>query len=84
MKHRNLWITLIVIALIAVAYGSAAWYFSNLIIASDTESLAEAAADIPYVLETVRNLVAELEDIRRAAGITAALTPIPTALPPVD
>ena len=45
MKHRNLWITLIVIALIAVAYGSAAWYFSNLIIASDTESLAEAAAD---------------------------------------
>lgn len=45
MKHRNLWITLIVIALIAVVYGSAAWYFSNLIIASDTESLAEAAAD---------------------------------------
>ncbi|HOW95759.1 MAG TPA: WS/DGAT domain-containing protein, partial [Mycolicibacterium fallax] len=34
--------------------------------------------------EVTSAMVAELEDIRRAAGITAALTPIPTALPPVD
>ena len=45
MKNRGLKIFLIVVGLMLVAYGAAAWYFSNLIIASDTESLAEAAAD---------------------------------------
>ncbi len=46
MKHREVWIALGVIALVLlVVYGVAAWYFSNIIIASDTESLANAAAE---------------------------------------
>lgn len=46
MKHRRLWIALIVLAvLLAAVYLTAGWYFSSLIIASDTETLAEAAAE---------------------------------------
>lgn len=46
MKHRRLWFTfLIIILLSGVAYFTTAWVFSGLIIADDTESLAEAAAE---------------------------------------
>ena len=46
MKHRRLWITLIVVAVLFTAvYVAAGWYFSGLIIATDTESLAEAATE---------------------------------------
>lgn len=46
MKHRKVWLALgaIVLALLA-AYGAALWFFSSLIIASDTQSLADAAAE---------------------------------------
>ena len=45
MKRRRLWIVLIVVAvLLAAAYLAAGWFFSTFIIASETQTLADAAA----------------------------------------
>lgn len=46
MKHRRLWIAIGVVVLVLLgAYFAAAWFFSSFIIASDTQTLAEAAAE---------------------------------------
>ncbi len=46
MKRRRLWtIAIVVAALITGAYLAASWFFSTFIIASDTQTLADAAAE---------------------------------------
>jgi dipeptidyl aminopeptidase/acylaminoacyl peptidase len=46
MKRRRLWIILgIVILLLVVAYAAGSWYFSDILIDSPTQSLADAAAE---------------------------------------
>jgi len=70
MKHRKVWVTLGIIALaLLVIYGTAGWYFSSLIIASDTETLAEAAAEAAADGETPADFgLPEPEDITIDAG----------------
>jgi pimeloyl-ACP methyl ester carboxylesterase len=45
MYRRGLRISLIILILLLLAYGAACWFFSSYIIASPTQSLAEAAAE---------------------------------------
>ena len=45
MNRRGLSIILIIALVIVIAYVAGAWYFSSILIASDTESLAQAAVE---------------------------------------
>jgi pimeloyl-ACP methyl ester carboxylesterase len=45
MIRRVLWIVLIMVALVIVAYVAGSWYFSSILLNSPTQTVAEAAAD---------------------------------------
>jgi dipeptidyl aminopeptidase/acylaminoacyl peptidase len=45
MNRRSLWIVLIMVALVIVAYVAGSWFFSSILLNSPTQTVAEAAAD---------------------------------------
>ncbi len=45
MRRKGLWIILVIVLLLALVYGGASWYFSEILLNGPTESIAEARAE---------------------------------------
>ena len=45
MRRKGLWLLVGIVVLLALVYGGASWYFSEILLNGATESIAEARAE---------------------------------------